>query len=637
MPKVSVIIPVYNVEKYLRQCLDSVVNQTLKDIEIICVNDGSTDNSLTILNEYAAKDKRFIVISQENQGVSVARNNGLDKAVAEYVQFVDADDFIENDCIEKAYKKIVSTKTDIICFGSQDLKNNKVKVNDNINFLNYLVIANNSYVTSEEDKTKLIHAVWDKLYKKSFLDFNNIRFSPNLKVTEDGVFNLQCLINKSTFSVLNYIGYNRIDTGVSTTANKYAAALKAIDALQYVLESDLYLYSSKKTKMIIFEKMIESVLYYYDSKSNFLNKLLYINEIEKVHKYIDKEIEKDIIQQSISYKKLEYYNKKKFLLENLFCIKNKYTNKKIYKHICILGIKINIEIKNHIAKKQNEVQNYLVKNYIKPYLKNKSESYIIPPKHPELRGRKIIWQYWGQGLNESTPTIVRICLNSVKEYRGEYTQIILTDKNISEYIDIPKFVFKKLYNGEFSYAFFSDILRLCLLAAYGGIWVDATVLFTDNLPNEINKQHFFTYQRNKQSIYKKECEKYNKGYFSWSRRQRVNWLSSFIKADSDYPLILVLRDIALNYAKNENTLKHYFLVHLIFDYLTKYTIYKKYNCYEYDDTVPHLMQLNFDNKFSSELWFNIIQQTPIHKLTYFKELKLDSIGSYLLKEKCINV
>ena len=92
MPKISVIIPIYNVEKYLRQCLDSVVNQTIKDIEIICINDGSTDNSQAILNEYAKKDERFVVINQVNQGLSVARNNGLNSATGKYVAFIDSDD-----------------------------------------------------------------------------------------------------------------------------------------------------------------------------------------------------------------------------------------------------------------------------------------------------------------------------------------------------------------------------------------------------------------------------------------------------------------------------------------------------------------------------------------------------------------
>ena len=91
-PKVSVIIPVYNVEKYLQKCLDSVINQTYKNLEIICVDDGSPDNSGGILDAYAQNDSRIIVIHQENAGVSAARNRGLDAATGEYIAFVDSDD-----------------------------------------------------------------------------------------------------------------------------------------------------------------------------------------------------------------------------------------------------------------------------------------------------------------------------------------------------------------------------------------------------------------------------------------------------------------------------------------------------------------------------------------------------------------
>ena len=87
MPKLSIVVPIYNMEKYLKQCLNSCINQTLKDIEIICVNDGSTDNSLNIIREYAAKDSRIKIINQDNQGLSMARNNGFDIASGEYVLF----------------------------------------------------------------------------------------------------------------------------------------------------------------------------------------------------------------------------------------------------------------------------------------------------------------------------------------------------------------------------------------------------------------------------------------------------------------------------------------------------------------------------------------------------------------------
>ena len=95
MAKVSIIIPVYNVESYLRRCLDSVVNQTLKDIEIILVNDGSTDGSLAICEEYAKNDDRIKIITRKNGGLSAARNTGLDNATSEYIGFIDSDDWVD--------------------------------------------------------------------------------------------------------------------------------------------------------------------------------------------------------------------------------------------------------------------------------------------------------------------------------------------------------------------------------------------------------------------------------------------------------------------------------------------------------------------------------------------------------------
>ena len=108
--KVSVIIPVYNVEKYLRQNLESVANQTLKDIEIICVDDGSTDSSFEIVKEFAEKDSRFIAVSQENGGAGAARNNGLRRAKGKYLSFLDSDDFFD----EKIGQFLKENKDEII-------------------------------------------------------------------------------------------------------------------------------------------------------------------------------------------------------------------------------------------------------------------------------------------------------------------------------------------------------------------------------------------------------------------------------------------------------------------------------------------------------------------------------------------
>ena len=113
MPKVSIIIPVFNAEKYLEKCLDSLVNQTLEDIEIICIDDGSTDNSLEILKTYEQKDKRIKVLQQTNKKQGAARNYGIREAIGEYIGFVDSDDWAELDMFEKLYNKAISTDSDI--------------------------------------------------------------------------------------------------------------------------------------------------------------------------------------------------------------------------------------------------------------------------------------------------------------------------------------------------------------------------------------------------------------------------------------------------------------------------------------------------------------------------------------------
>ena len=104
MPKISVIVPVYNAEKYLSMTLNSILNQTFSDFELICINDGSKDASLNILNEFQLKDKRLFIINQENQGVSAARNNGITKACGEYIVFFDADDLMHKTFLEKMHK-----------------------------------------------------------------------------------------------------------------------------------------------------------------------------------------------------------------------------------------------------------------------------------------------------------------------------------------------------------------------------------------------------------------------------------------------------------------------------------------------------------------------------------------------------
>ena len=135
---ISIIIPVYNVSKYLRACLDSVINQTYKDLEIICINDGSTDDSLEILKEYANKDNRIIIIDKKNAGVSAARNDGIDRAGGEYLFCIDSDDYIDNDYLETYVRAIEKEDYDIVVGGFR-------RPNENGKIVKQLKLKNDLY------------------------------------------------------------------------------------------------------------------------------------------------------------------------------------------------------------------------------------------------------------------------------------------------------------------------------------------------------------------------------------------------------------------------------------------------------------------------------------------------------------
>lgn len=169
---ISVIIPVYNVENYLRQCLDSILNQTYTDFEVICVNDGSTDNSLNILKEYAKKDSRIKVISQKNKGPSKARNVGLKHANSEYICFIDSDDKIEPDFFEKLYA--VRDMSDLITVKINYPETDAYKTRWHSKFNPKKETG--LYKLTPSLFTKITMAVWGKLFKKSIINKYKIKF-----------------------------------------------------------------------------------------------------------------------------------------------------------------------------------------------------------------------------------------------------------------------------------------------------------------------------------------------------------------------------------------------------------------------------------------------------------------------------
>ncbi|MGL4876269.1 MAG: glycosyltransferase [Clostridium sp.] len=250
-PEISIIVPVYNVEKYLRRCIDSIINQTFKNFELILIDDGSTDNCLKICNEYAEKDDRIIVIHKNNEGCSVARNKGLKIAIGKYIGFVDSDDTIEPTMYEEMFNLIEKYEsTDLVECGF--IFKNLIKQKESIIL-----------------KEKYSPTVWSKLFKKKLINTYNIDFPIKSHMGED----------------LSFV-------------EKYVCVSRDI---KYILKPLYNYYFNKNSVSINFKKRLEiyksldDMIKYMRRKKNNNNKLIrkrvlehgFEYNIEAIKKYTD--------------------------------------------------------------------------------------------------------------------------------------------------------------------------------------------------------------------------------------------------------------------------------------------------------------------------------------------------------------
>ena len=231
-PLISVIIPVYNVERYLAQCLDSVINQTYSNLEIICVNDGTRDSSREILEQYAQTDKRVVVIDQENRGLSGARNTGLKHVHGKYIMFVDSDDWIELDTCEKTVKAAEKYDVDLVMWSY-------VREFEHESKEKYMFWDDESVFETEEVKNQLhrrvcglvgeelrhpeysnaIETAWGKLYLAEKIIGNKVEFVDTKEIgTEDALFNLYALgyIERAVYLRRCYNHYRKTNQGSLT-------------------------------------------------------------------------------------------------------------------------------------------------------------------------------------------------------------------------------------------------------------------------------------------------------------------------------------------------------------------------------------------------------------------------------------
>ncbi len=320
-PKVSIIIPVYNAEKHLRECLDSVLNQTLKDIEVICVDDGSTDGSLAILREYEAKDHRIRIITQKNQFAGVARNHGMEIASGQYYAFMDSDDCYLPDAIEKMFKYSEQYELDFIKACFYNLEPEKKPYDDKYS-LNGYVSRNAFYkvLSFPKDLSALNYIAdvpWNGLYRASFLKKHGIAFN-TFRVINDHSFFVSCMIHAERAMVIkDHIAYHRTNQASSLVGTKQKYYQCQID--NYFLVQQIVQGVEWAQRRQLLQRELDGVLHWY-SKLYPDADPYYKEQMDRLlHSFISEFDESDVgIQHllTMNHRELYYHVKSELLGEH---------------------------------------------------------------------------------------------------------------------------------------------------------------------------------------------------------------------------------------------------------------------------------------------------------------------------------
>lgn len=290
MTKVSVIVPIYNVEKYLRRSIESIQKQTLKDIEIILVNDGSSDGSIAICEEYQKKDNRIEIIDKSNGGVSSARNAGLEIAKGDYIGFVDPDDWIEPNMYEDLYKQIKTSDTDV-CMCNYVIENNGKSIPNLLNIKQVLLekedivrqivaemIGSSSLNSAGQT---IMGSVCRLIVKKELINNNNFRFELGIPLMEDLIFCIQILLKSKKVSINTGLNYHYI---INSNSSVFSYRENMID-----IQRNVYSYLEKLLKK---DKKVYSIV---EKRLNFRYTNMCIGSIaNEVHRNNSKRLAEKI-------------------------------------------------------------------------------------------------------------------------------------------------------------------------------------------------------------------------------------------------------------------------------------------------------------------------------------------------------
>lgn len=293
MKSVSVIVAAYNIEDYIDRCINSIINQSFNEIEIVVVNDGSTDGTLKKIKQFKSRDNRIKIIDKNNEGLIEARKTGLKVAKGDYILFVDGDDWLEQECIEKLVNSAVKNDADIVLYNIYNTNGNNKKK-----------LATFNSAMSEKIKAdplrnilldNILPAIFAKFIKKEFLDKNNIQFPDNISFAEDLALSTNLFINKPKIELLEdslYNYYYRTDSISRKITNKILEVDEAIEFIKdRLIENEQYEKYKQEFEYMVFRHL-------------FISKILRIETLFKVRKKIYMQYK----NRNIDYKKNKYIN-----------------------------------------------------------------------------------------------------------------------------------------------------------------------------------------------------------------------------------------------------------------------------------------------------------------------------------------
>lgn len=570
---VSIIVPIYNQEKYLEKSLKSILNQTYEKLEIILVNDGSTDKSINIIESYKNKDPRIKVVNKLNGGLSTAIIAGLEITSSDYTAFIDPDDYVGEDYIENFIRNVY--ESDIVAMGFY--------YDDNGKFNPYSLKKTGIIEVDEARKfirdtgssrinNLIFVSRWNKLYKTEILRsmLPELRNYQKVSIGEDSIFNALALAYSSKISVVsspNSYFYNISNDNSMMKIEKAENLNKIIFACQKLKE----IYNNHDS---IDMDQIQS-LYYFLTRAEILKLYSFNYKVykEKISKITTNKLYKDAIKsikrESTAKEKYKLVLKENSAINYVYQ-KNKEKFKiwksdvkfyleevKKFRFTNVKGSLINYKWdKNRKnAFKELKTKTPIIEKRIQKYL----NSAVRNMKIGETSIEKNIFIFWWDGF-DNAPYIVKKCRESVYKYYPDFNIIDIDKNNYNKYTELDKKIIEGFENNRISIQTFSDILRFNLLKCNGGMWIDATILFFSrvDLTAALEFQSFNSLEFSSSHTFFKYKEK------------QCSWSGYFIASVKNGEFVTLVDFIFQNY----------------------YLDYKEYTTYFFIDIVLMLCKLN---------------------------------------------